>query len=136
MTSTAPVVSDSSEGGRPPSGDSKQDDRSRTASSKTFRLQGISSEYREEDVKQLIQATLLRDDGECSFTVRSLARDPYRRNLKMATLDVPKPPKLSGGNSNTEWQYQNEDGVSVVLDSHFTGFTALHTPSDSDWTME
>lgn len=112
-------------------------DRSRKGSEKTFRLRGIPGGYAKDGVRQLVHETVLRDESEVPVKICSLAWDPYRRNMKSATLEFSTLPRsLSNNVSNEEWTFEGNDGVCVVLDCNFKGFTALHTPDDSECSME
>jgi hypothetical protein len=112
-----------------------------------FRLRGIPPEYESRvDVDKLVKSTLSIGPNE-SLAIHSLAINPAARNSKVATLSFPTLPDCLSDGSTNEWVFnlpvdetQDEDGfnrrISLVFDTHFSGFTPLQHTKDDDCYVE
>lgn len=96
---------------------------------KCFRLRGLPGDWDEEETKAFLQAKLsLSEDTE--LTVHSLACHPTRPGEKIATLGFSKIP--------TYLEKSQEHSITLgkrrqlVLDTHFEGFTPLHSIEDEE----
>ncbi|KAL7918361.1 ankyrin repeat protein [Trichoderma austrokoningii] len=108
-----------------------------------FRLRGVPCECETRaDVRELVKRILSIEDG-ASAAVHSLATSPIEQISKVATLSFYTLPGCLSDRSRNEWVFNlpadetlGEDGFgrrrSLVLDTHFSGFTPLQHTKDDD----
>ncbi|KAM0345457.1 hypothetical protein ACHAPU_006384 [Fusarium lateritium] len=109
---------------------------------KNFRLQGIPLECEtRNEVCALVQKTLGLEPS-ASPAVYSLALSPVDLDSKIATVSFASIPESLSDRSKTEWSFPLPDGDdidldrSLVLDTHFSGFTPFQRSSDEDCNMD
>lgn len=99
----------------------------------TYRLQGISAENNIEEIPKL-----LREAWDIPESIRvevhSLAANPRRPEKKIATVSFNRTPEFLRSSKETYWVSMVND--KLVLDTHFRGFTPLHSGSDSNCVLE
>ncbi|KAL1638916.1 hypothetical protein SLS58_008501 [Diplodia intermedia] len=109
-----------------------------------FRLRCIPKKYGREDIPDLVRKAL-RQGGDFSVEIGSLARSPYRNDELIATVTLPgarnvllQLPTLV--ENENEWQLDVDIGedepFSLRLDVHFYGFTPLHGIQEAEHTSE
>jgi len=104
----------------------------------TYRLQGIPKNQDEHGVEALVKKAL-KLESDIDVKVCSLARSPYPQDGKIATLNFSKTPNCLSDEG--EWKFslrqkegENHTEVTLIVDTHFRGFTPLQ--SDSDCVIE
>lgn len=98
-----------------------------------FRLRGIPSGLSKAQVKHVVEKALQAlEDSQAE--INSLALDPVRQEQQVCTLSFSTlPPDLQG---QREVTLAHPDGPSLVLDTHFEGFTPLHSSDDERCTTD
>lgn len=117
----------------------------RDATTKTlaYRLRGIPSNAEQCGVEELVRGVLELGD-DIAVEVNSLADDPSRPGIKVATLEFSKTPKhLSEYTDSSEWKFSipnsqkhDREKTILVFDTHFMGLTPLHSRSDAECSIE
>lgn len=112
-----------------------------------FRLRGIPCGYQSRsDVRELVKK-ILSIGPDASVIVHSLAVDPGKHDSKVATLSFHTLPDCLSNGSRNEWvfslpvnEYAGGDDSSrrnsLVLDTHFSGFTPLQRTNNDDYYVE
>ena len=109
-----------------------------TASPKTFRVQGIPSEYDPDAVSELLNGLFGLNSQESDITLRSLALDVERRDEKVAIISSPRLEAALG--TGDQWQKPlpgpTKGALSagrrhIILDTRFYGLTPLAVPEDN-----
>jgi hypothetical protein len=110
-----------------------------------FRLRGIPLRYQTRpDVRELIMSVLSIGPG-ASVAVHSLAINPVERNSKVATLSFHTLPVCLSDGSKDQWKFAlpsdgDEDIVNtrhtLILDTHFSGFTPLQHSGEGSCDVE
>ena len=119
---------------------STQPARTLDGKAKTYRLRGLPSNFNELNLQKAVSKALRVVDNT-TVVVKSLASDPSRRGEKIATLELSKrsSPVLQD-NAKAEWHISvhddNHEELTLHFDTHFRGWTPLHSSSDEDCTME
>jgi hypothetical protein len=109
----------------------------------TYRLRGIPHYRKVPGVESLVRRAL-ELENDVQVQVQSLASSPYMQNGKIATLRLSRIPVcLSSDISRGEWLFdvpddeqQGHPAISLVFDTHFRGFTPLHSEDDADCEIE
>jgi hypothetical protein len=109
----------------------------------TYRLRGIPHYRKVPGVESLVRRAL-ELENDVQVQVQSLASSPYMQNGKIATLRLSRIPVcLSSDISRGEWLFdvpddeqQDHPVISLVFDTHFRGFTPLHSEDDADCEIE
>jgi hypothetical protein len=110
---------------------------------RNFRLRGIPCGYESRaEVRELVKSILFIEPG-ASVTVHSLAIDPVQHNGKVATLSFCTLPDCLSDGSINQWVFAlpmdealDENGLSLVFDTHFSGFTPLQHTKEDDCHVE
>lgn len=102
----------------------------------TFRLRGIPGNFSRSKVKDLVRTQLSLEDA-IRVTVRSLACNPVRKHETVATLNFTSLPALLSGKREhfLDFELDDKDGR-LEFDTHFEGFTPLHSAQDKDCEFE
>lgn len=104
---------------------------------KCFRVSGIPDGYSDSQIRALLARELHLDD-DVLIEIFSLARSPLRQGERIATLSFSHiPAELSEhGQQHIDIPSTCPDSrgprKQVILDSHFEGFTPLHTSEDDE----
>lgn len=110
-------------------------------SDKCFRVTGIPDDYDESQTGALLSRELDLDD-DVLVQVLSFARNPLRQDEWIATLSFSQIPaelfKRGQQHINLPPTSSESRGPprQVVIDSHFEGFTPLHTAKDDECCMD
>jgi hypothetical protein len=114
---------------------------------RNFRLRGIPFECQSRaEVRELVKGIFSINSG-ASFVVHSLATNPIDNHSKVSTLTFNDIPACLSDECKTEWVfnvptselYNRESfsqGISLVFDTHFSGFTPLQHTRDDDCSVE
>jgi hypothetical protein len=111
---------------------------------KTYRLQGIPTEYSKTDTLHLLKTILGRGEEDPLPKVHSLASYPHssgRRVSQVATVTFGHVPTCLQ-DSKEEWTFPTPecrgpfDASSITIDNHFRGFTPLNSIKDADHKIE
>lgn len=98
-----------------------------------FRLRGVPSGLSKAQVKHAVEKALQAPEGS-QVEINSLALDPERQEQQICTLSFSTlPPDLQG---QREVTLAHPDGLSLVLDTYFEGFTPLHSSDDERCTTD
>ena len=110
----------------------------------TYRLRGLPSTCDRGAVETLANKALNLEKGTI-VKVCSLADSPYPQQGKVATLEFSNTPScLLPDAVRDEWIFDNIRGIeeehskviSLVFDTHFRGFTPLHSENDMHCGVE
>jgi hypothetical protein len=103
-----------------------------------YRLRGLPSTCDRRAV-EILASRALNLENDINVEVCSLADSPYRRQEKIAILEFSNTPSyLFPHAGRDQWCFANIRGyeqehnadISLVLDTHFRGFTPLHSEND------
>lgn len=109
--------------------------RERRPTDKTFRLRGIPKEWDKAEVQRRVKDRLSLGDNE-AVVVRSLSKNPYRHEERVATIEFPRNALTElGDNAKSELGIMIE-GHRLLLDTNFFGMTPLHGADDSSCDVE
>jgi len=113
-------------------------------SSKTYRVQGIPSNYTKEDTRILLTSIFQRDDNPDPI-IHSLAIDPsssINNRFQTATIAFRQDPRVLQDNKG-DWILPDQRSrffnriPSIKVDNHFLGFTPLNSfENDENHTIE
>jgi hypothetical protein len=110
----------------------------------TYRLRGLPSTCDRGAVEILADRALNFEKGVI-VKVCSIADSPYPQQGKVATLEFSNTPScLLPDAVRDEWVFDNIRGIepehntviSLIFDTHFRGFTPLHSESDGHCEVE
>lgn len=99
----------------------------------TYRLQGIPADTDMSEIPKLLREAWDIPES-IKVEVHSLAANPCRPEKKIATVSFSGIPKFLQSSTETFWVSTVND--KLVLDTHFRGFTPLHSDSDSTCFLE
>lgn len=101
----------------------------------TYRLLGIPVEISETDIPNLLRkAWEIPESTE--IWVHSLAANPHLPEEKVATISFSEVPTSIQPLKDTEWVSRVNEDLELVLDTHFRGFTPLHSSPDENCSLE
>ncbi|OBT77481.1 hypothetical protein VF21_05279 [Pseudogymnoascus sp. 05NY08] len=121
----------------------------KNAANIAYRVTGIPIDYKQKQVKTLLQTALQLDKAEISVKLRSIAISPNRKT-KVATVSFSCRPILLPPRADEEWHFpiptesnsgdssadDDDDIISqeqiITVDSHFKGITVLRSYSKLD----
>ncbi|KAK5332764.1 hypothetical protein LTR98_011101, partial [Exophiala xenobiotica] len=105
----------------------------------TYRVRGIPCEW-DQDLFEALLTRVLCPTSSAGINICSLAKTPYPQKEKVATVAFVRTPDFAVQEPlRDEWQLdipcdQDEnkgyDNISLVFDTHFRGFTPLHSKRD------
>lgn len=106
----------------------------------TYRVRGVPAELDRRGVLELVKSALALENG-ITVQVKSLSDDPSRQRAKIGTLEFSQTPvRLSQKVDKAEWEFpisDNQHGeIRLLFDTHFNGWTPLHSASDSSCNIE
>lgn len=109
-----------------------------------YRLRGLPSTCDLRAV-EILATRVLNLENDIIVKVCSLADSPYPRQGKIAILEFSKTPScLFRHDVRDEWCFNNIPGyekehnadISLIFDTHFRGFTPLHSENDINCEVE
>ncbi|KFY22657.1 hypothetical protein V493_06435 [Pseudogymnoascus sp. VKM F-4281 (FW-2241)] len=118
----------------------------KNAANIAYRVTGIPIDYKQKQVKALLQTALQLDKAETSVKLRSIAISPNRKT-KVATVSFTNRPILLPPRADREWHFpiftesnssaDDDDDIIpqeqiITVDSHFKGITVLRSFSKVD----
>ncbi|KAF3065389.1 Ankyrin repeat domain-containing protein 50 [Trichoderma lentiforme] len=110
--------------------------RDATTQALAYRLRGVPYNR---DIKELVKRALMFGD-DIRFKVMSVADDPSRYGMRIATLEFSNTPgSLSQQTDNSEWTFSisvNGENITLFFDTHFRGLTPLHSSSDHECIID
>ncbi|KAI0410480.1 hypothetical protein F5X98DRAFT_98862 [Xylaria grammica] len=123
-----------------PSADVPQPLRVADGKAMTYRLRGLSSNLDRQSLLRLVEGALRLVDGTV-IVVKSLANDPSRRGEKIATVEFSLVPNGTfQHNAKAEWSIRVCDDtygqLTLHFDTHFRGWTPLHSSGDETCTVD
>lgn len=103
-----------------------------------FRVQGIPGRYSREEIEQILREKLALADTSLVH-IESLAVNPMRSSEAVATVSFSEIPALLNGKTQYHIDLApvaSERRGRIVLDTHFEGFTPLHSSRDDECTID